>query len=143
MSARNDVAPSTLGISLLEGGITVEYLDGREVFYHGPPTKAEGSVRTSPGKLVQVLVTDPTETEGVMMYINDLNTHDEILESSGVGRLFVDPGEEAQVFPGVTARADGHAIIVEGDPEVARGRIFVFEDDEFGERSYEIVAEDE
>jgi len=27
-----------------------------------------------------VLVTDPTETEGVMTYVNDYNTDDEILE---------------------------------------------------------------
>lgn len=142
MSARNDVAPSTLGISLDEGGITVEYLDGREVFYHGPPQKADGTVRAAPGKLVQVLVTDPTETEGVMMYVNDRNTHDSILETTGVGRVFVDPGEETQVFPGVHAHADGHSVIVEGDPEVARGRVFVFAEDELSEQAYEIVSED-
>ncbi|QSG01819.1 DUF5796 family protein [Natranaeroarchaeum sulfidigenes] len=141
MSARNDVAPSTLGVSLEESGITVEYLDGREVFYHGPPQKADGRVRTAPGKLVQVLVTAPTETEGVMMYVNDRNTHDSILETTGVGRVFVDPGEETQLFPGVHARAEGHSVIVEADPEVARGRVFVFAEDELSEQAYEIVDE--
>jgi len=139
MSARNDVSPSTLGVDLVEDGVVVEYLDGREVFYNGVPAKQEGTVRCHPGKEVQVLVTDPTETEGVLVYVNDLNTHDEILEQTGVGRVLLDSGEEEDLFPGVTVRADGHAIEVEADPETARGRVFVFEEDELGERSFELV----
>ncbi|WP_327051804.1 DUF5796 family protein [Halomicrococcus gelatinilyticus] len=141
MSARNDVSPDTLGVELTEDGIVVEYTDGREVFYNGVPQKVEGTLRTQPGKLVQVLVTDPTETEGVLMYINDRNTHDSILEETGVGRVMLDPGEEEELFPGVTARADGYAVEIEADPEVARGRVFVFEEDEMEERSYEFVNE--
>jgi hypothetical protein len=141
MSARNTVAPSTIGVTLTEDGITVEYLDGREVFYHGPPQKAESSVRTPPGKLVQILVTDPGGTEGVLTYVNDHNTHDDILETTGVGRVFVDPGESEELFPGVTARAEGHTVVVEADPDVARGRVFVFAEDELEERAYEIVGE--
>ncbi len=142
MSARNTVAPSTIGVELSEDGIAVEYLDGREVFYHGPPKKAAGTVKTAPGKLVQILVTDPDGTEGVLTYVNDRNTHDDILETTGVGRVFVDPGEEEELFPGVTTRADGHSVIVDADPEVARGRVFVFAEDELSEQSYEIVGED-
>ncbi|NHN48762.1 hypothetical protein G9464_14330 [Halostella sp. JP-L12] len=137
MSARNNVSPSTLGVELAEEGVYVEYLDGREVLYHGVPEKVDDSVRTPPGKQVQVLVTDPTETEGVMMYVNDYNTHDDILETTGVGRIYVE--DETELFPGVTARMDGHAVVVEADPEVARGRVFVFAEDEVSERSYEIA----
>ena len=143
MSARNDVAPDTLGVELTPDGIVVEYTDGREVFYHGPPEKVAGTLRTQPGKQVQVLVTDPTETEGVMMYVNDRNTHDDILESTGVGRVMLDPGEEEELFPGVTVRVDGYAVEVEADPETARGRVFVFEEDELAEASYELVNEGE
>jgi hypothetical protein len=143
MSARNDVAPDTLGVELTEDGIVVEYIDGREVFYHGPPEKVAGTLRTQPGKHVQILVTDPTETEGVLMYVNDRNTHDDILEVTGVGRVFLDPGEAEELFPGVTVRVDGYAVEVEADPETARGRVFVFEEDELAEASYEIVNEDE
>lgn len=139
MSQRSDVAPSTLSIDLDPDGVFVEYLDGREIFYHGVPEKRTGSVRCQPGKEVHVLVTDPSGTEGVMMYINDHNTHDDILESTGVGRLMVDPGETIQVFPGVTAHADGYAIVVEADTDIADGRVFVFEEDELGERSFELV----
>ena len=143
MSARNDVAPSTLGVELQEDGVAVEYTDGRRTYYRGVPEKVEGTLRCQPGKEVHVLVTDPTETEGVMMYVNDLKTHDEILESTGVGRLLLDPGEEEELFPGVTVRADGYAIEVAADPEAARGRVFVFEEDEMGERSFELFAGDD
>ena len=139
MSARNDVAPDTLGVELTEDGIVVEYTDDREVFYHGPPEKVAGTLRTQPGKLVQILVTDPTETEGVVMYVNDRNTHDDILESTGVGRVLLETGETEELFPGVTVRIDGYAVEVEADPEVARGRVFVFEEDELDERAYELV----
>ena len=57
MTFRADVAPSTLGVELNDDGVVVEYIDGRKVFYHGPPEAVEGSVRAPPGKLTQVLVT--------------------------------------------------------------------------------------
>jgi hypothetical protein len=139
MSFRSDVAPSTLGVELTADGIAVEYLDGREVFYHGPPAKREGSVQVPPGTLAQVLVTDPTETEGVLVYVNDRNTADEILEDTGVGRVMLADGEEEELFPGVTVTADGHAVTVDADPETARGRVFVFAEDDRREAAYEIV----
>jgi hypothetical protein len=139
MSLRGDVAPSTLGVELTPDGVVVEYLDGREVFYHGPPEKAEGSIRTPPGKLTQVLVTDPTETEGVLVYVNDRNTREDILEDTGVGRVMLENDEEEELFPGVTVRAEAYAVEVEADPEVARGRVFVFAEDEMSEHAYEIV----
>ncbi|WP_458204891.1 DUF5796 family protein [Haladaptatus sp. NG-SE-30] len=142
MTVRNDVSPDTVGVELTKDGIVVEYTDGREVFYHGIPAKVQDTLRTQPGKLVQVLVTDPTETEGVMTYVNDRKTDDEILEESGVGRIIVEPGEEEELFPGVTVRSEGYAIEVDADPDIARGRVFVFEEDELGERSFEFVNED-
>ncbi|AAG19606.1 MULTISPECIES: DUF5796 family protein [Halobacterium] len=140
MSARNDIAPSTLGVELAEEGVYVEYTDGREAFYNGVPEPIEGTLHTNPGKDVHVLVTDPTETEGVLVYVNDLKTHDEILESTGVGRLLLDPGEREELFPGVTVQADGYAIDIDADPETARGRVFVFAEDELSEYAYEIVG---
>jgi hypothetical protein len=140
MSTRSDVSPDTLGIELREEGIVVAYADDREAFYHGVPSKVEGTLRTAPGKQVQVLVTDPTETEGVMIYINDLNTHHEILESTGVGRVVLDPNEETSIFPGVLVRDTNPRVEIEADPETARGRVFVFVEDEISEQSYELVA---
>ncbi|MFD1515424.1 DUF5796 family protein [Halomarina rubra] len=142
MSLRNDIAPDSLPISLQPEGVEVEYTDGRSVFYHGVPEKATGPVSTPPGKDVHVLVTDPTETEGVVVYVNDRKTADEILEDSGVGRVILDAGEETTVFPGVDVSVDSYRVTVEADPEAARGRVFVFAEDELGEQSWELVAEE-
>ncbi|MCU4799373.1 DUF5796 family protein [Halobacteria archaeon HArc-gm2] len=138
MSARNDVAPDTLGVELTEDGIAVEYNDGRTVFYHGVPRKAEETVRTAPAKDAHVLVTDASETQGILVYVNDLNTHDDILDDTGVGRIMLDD-EEDELFPGVVVRDHQMRVEVEADLDQVDGRVFVFEEDEMGERSYEIV----
>ena len=138
MSQRSEVPPEPLGVELDEGGIYVQYQDNRRVFYNGVPEAVTGTVRCRPGKDVQVLVTDDSETEGVMTYVNEVKTADEILESSGVGRVFLDSGEEAELFDGVTAAVDGMAIEVSADMERVDGRVFVFEEDELGEQMYEL-----
>lgn len=140
MSPHSEFSPDTLSIELTEAGIVVEYTDGREVFYHGIPKKIEGSHTTVPGKEVHVLVTDPTGTEGVLVYVNDRTTADDIIAESGVGRVLLDDDEETTLFPGVLVREAGYRVTVEADPETARGRVFVFEEDEMGERSIELVA---
>jgi len=140
MTDRSDVAPETLRVSLEPEGVEVEYTDGRSVFYHGVPQRREGRVVCPPGRDVHVLVTAPDGAEGVMMYVNDRNTHEDILESTGVGRVMVDRGETVSVFPGVEATNLGYRIEVEADPGTARGRVFVFAEDQTGETSYELVA---
>jgi hypothetical protein len=142
MSQRSEISPDTLHIDLDPEGIEVQYIDDRSVFYHGIPDKTVESVVTPPEKQVHVLVTDPTETEGVMIYVNDRKTDDEILRSTGVGRVLLDRGEETSIFPGITVREEGYRIEVEADPETARGRVFVFAEDEMAERSWEIVGEE-
>ncbi|HET7324255.1 MAG TPA: DUF5796 family protein [Halococcus sp.] len=139
MSTHSEFSPDTLSIALTEAGIAVEYTDGREVFYHGIPKKVEERYTTAPGKEVHVLITDPTETEGVLVYVNDRTTADDIIASSGVGRVLLDD-EETTIFPGVSVREEEYRIAVTADPETARGRVFVFEEDEMGERSIELVA---
>jgi len=142
MSIRSDVAPSTLPVELIEEGVQVEYLDGRTTLYRGAPEKAGETLTAAPGKEVHVLVTDPDGTEGVMMYVNDRKTHDDILESTGVGRIVLDGGEAEEVFPGVTvATPDGMRCRIQADLDVVRGRVFVFVEDDWGEQSYELVEE--
>lgn len=141
MSHRNDVAPATLGVEIADGSVAVEYLDGRRVTYGGPPEEVTGAVRCAPGKDVHVLVTDGDGREGVLVYVNDRKTHDDILADSGVGRVLLSTGESTELFPGVRAEVDGHAVTVESAGAV-EGRVFVFEEDEFGERAYEIIAGD-
>jgi hypothetical protein len=77
-----------------------------------------------------------------MVYVNDLRTHDEVLESTGVGRVILDEGGSEELFPGVTVRRPGtQRTEVSADLSVARGRVFVFAEDDWGEDSYELVAE--
>lgn len=141
MSKHNDVAPSTVSVALVDYGVEVEYLDGRTAIYRGVPQKREESVTTGPGKETHVLVTDPTETEGVLLYVNDYKTDDDILEGSGVGRILLSQGDEEEVFPGVTVKRLGSGRNeVTADPEVARGRVFVFVEDDWNEQSFEIVS---
>ncbi len=139
MSVRSNVAPSTLPVELVEGGVVVQYLDGRETFYHGVPRPVDGAVKTPPGKEVHVLVTDPDGVEGVMTYVNDRNTHDEILESTGVGRIVLEADDEEELFPGVTVTTEGYSILVEATLETVDGRVFVFAEDELSEHAYELV----
>ncbi|XVH31307.1 DUF5796 family protein [Haloferacaceae archaeon DSL9] len=142
MSYRNDIAPSTLGVDLRPEGVVVQYTDGRTTLYRGAPTKVDGALTTGPGKETHVLVTSPDEGEGVMIYVNDLKTHDEILESTGVGRILLGEDDEEELFPGVTVRRiGGHRNEIEVDPAVAGGRVFAFVEDDWGEESYEFVAD--
>lgn len=141
MSQRSEVPPATLPVELTEGGIAVEYLDGRDVFYHGIPTKAEGTVSAPADKELHVLVTDPDGNEGAMYYVNDRKTRDDILEDSGVGRVLVDVGGRAQLFPGVEVSREGHVHYVDADLDAVDGRVFVFIEDPTGEVSLELVEE--
>lgn len=140
MSQRRDVSPGTLRVELDEDAVVVEYLDGRRARYRGPIEAIEGSVRCAPGKEVHVLVTDEGGDRGVMVYVNDRNTAGDILEDTGVGRVVLEPGEESELVPGVVAFLDGHVVEIVADPGVAGGRVFVFEEDELGERAVELVA---
>lgn len=137
---RTDVPPDTVGIELREEGVVVEYVDGRTTLYRGVPERVEGTLTAVSTKEIHVLVTDPTETEGIMLYVNDRKTDEEILRDSGVGRIVLDAGDEAELFPGVTARQNRERTEVEADLEVARGRVFVFVEDEWTEDSHELVA---
>ncbi len=140
MSQRRDVSPSTLPVHVEDDGVVVEYLDGRQVRYDRPIEPVEGSVRCAPGKEVHVLVTEADRDRGVMIYVNDRNTDGEILEETGVGRVVLESGEESELLPGVVAFLDGHVVEVVADPSVAGGRVFVFEEDELGERAFELEA---
>ena len=124
----------------------VEYTDGREVFYRGVPEKVVGTLATPPGKDVHVLVTDGSDTQGVLVYVNERKTEDGILEDTGVGRVLLDREERTTVFPGVAVEDVGNGLRVEvevEDPEVVDGRVFVFAEDGMSEHSYEVVpAED-
>lgn len=139
MSYHGTVSPATLRVERREDGIAVTYLDGRVAVYRVEPEPVAGPVRTPPGKDVHVLVTDPESGEGVMIYVNDRKTHDDVLEASGVGRVLVEPGMSRELFPGVEASVEGHAVLIDADPGSVDARIFVFAEDEFSEHGFELV----
>ncbi len=139
--AHSEVAPDTLPVELTDDGIVVEYTDGRQVYYRGVPNTVESPHTTAPGKDVHVLVTDASETQGVLVYVNERTTEDEILEGSGVGRVLLGSEDETTVFPGVSVRGGGLRAEIGVDFDAVDGRVFVFEEDEMGERSLELVAD--
>ena len=140
---RNDIAPASVSVALREEGVPAEYPAGRVPCYHGVAPVVADHLSPSPCIGRHVLVTDPTETEGVLLYVNDLKTHDDILEQTGVGRVILGEGEDEELFPGVTAsRPGGQRTEIEADSEVAGGRVFAFVEDDWGEQSYEFVAGD-
>lgn len=139
MVTHSEVPPDTLSVRLVDGGIAVEYLDNREVFYHGVPASADTPYTTTPGKDVHVLVTDKTETSGILVYIDERTTETEILESSGVGRVLLDKGERRTLFAGVEATRNDLRYEIDIDEDVVDGRVFVFEEDQFAEASYELT----
>lgn len=136
----SDIPPQTLAVDLQEGGIAVEYRDGREVFYRGVPEQVDSPHETAPGKDVHVLVTDESDTSGVLVYVDERKTADEILETSGVGRVQLQPGDESTLFPGVVVEGGNLRARITVDQSLHDGRVFVFEEDQFQEFSYEIVG---
>ena len=135
-----EISPQTLSVDLVDGGIVVAYADGREVFYHGVPEQVDSPHQTGPGKDVHVLVTDESATQGVLVYVNERKTANEILETSGVGRVFLGEEEETTLFPGVIVRGGRLRCEIAVEAERHDGRVFVFEEDLYQEFSYEIVA---
>jgi hypothetical protein len=133
----SNVPPDTVGVELRRGGIAVEYCDGRKTFYAGVPQPTE-HVRAAPGTEVHLLVTDEPPTRGVLLYVDDRRTPDEVLRESGVGRVLLDDGEDRTPIPGIRVSRDHHAHEIEGDPDRIEGRAFVFVENEREERRYEL-----
>ncbi len=142
MSAHTEIPPDTLAVDLTAEGVEVEYTDGRQVFYRGVPEPVTGEHTTAPGKDVHVLVTNAEETHGVLTYVNERTTEDEILEDAGVGRVLLAEEETASIYPGVEVSNTGLRIRVDADRDQVDGRIFVFEEDARGERSVELVSDE-
>lgn len=140
MSYRDPVAPETLAVDIKDDAITVEYLDGRAVTYDEHPTPTTPPVRAQQRRFIQVLVADAETNEGILIYVNDLDTEAEILEDTGVGRAIVRSGETTELFPGVTATVDGQTIRIDVDPDSIDERVFVFEESALTQRAYELTT---
>ncbi len=143
MTSHTEVSPDTLAVDLTADGVEVEYADGRRVFYRGVPETVHGALTPPPGKDVHVLVTAADDAHGILVYVDERTTEDEILESTGVGRVLLEPEDETSIFPGVTVRRGQIRVEIEADHEAVDGRVFVFAEDARGERSYELIPDSE
>lgn len=139
MAARSNVSPVPLQLEPRDQGIAVRYLDGRLVEYAAPIADADDAVGANITYEIHVLVTDEAETEGIMVYLNDYDTSDDVLESTGVGRILLEQGESAAAYPGVMASRADDRVEVAADPEAVEGSVLVFVENQLEERAFRLV----
>ena len=132
-----EVHPVKLNAEISVDGINIRYLDGRTAKYESEPHKVEKCIRCQPGKDVHVVTIQ--EGVGEVVYVDELKTDHKILESTGVGKYLVPSAELVEIFEGVTARKEGHSIEICANFELVNGRVFVFQEDEFGELAHELI----
>lgn len=139
MQARTNVSPVQLPVDVGSEDVTLEYLDQRLVSYRAPVVERDGPVNALHTYEIHVLLTDEAGEAGYMTYLNDLDTVDDILESTGVGRVILEDGETVTLHPGVTASRDGETIAIETASEVVEGRVYVFVEHQLEERAYRLA----
>lgn len=140
MRHRSNVSPAPLPVERGEDGVTVEYHDGRRVRYAGPIEVAEERVSATTSFEIHVLVADPAFTEGIVVYINDYDTRDDILDATGVGRVLLADGAVEAIYPGVRAGRSGETIEVSVDPDLSDAWVYVFVENQLNERAYCLVT---
>lgn len=143
MDGRSNVSPVPLPVHRNAGGIQVEYLDGRRVTYGAPREETDGPVEATVTFEVHVLVVDPEREEGIMVYLNDYDTDDEILETTGVGRVLLAPEAREVIYPGVAVRRVGDRVRVTTEEPLEAAAVYVFVENELGERAYHLAASDD
>ncbi len=137
MALTTEVEPVKLSAEVTTSGINIKYLDGRVVKYASVPIQVEGCIQCQPGKDVHVVQLQGGEAE--VVYVDELKTDHKILESTGVGKYLVPMEKVIQIFKGVVARKEGHSIEICLETKLERDRIFVFQEDEFGELAHELI----
>ena len=138
MSDRSNVSPVPLPVAHDDRGIVIEYLDGRRVTYRAPVTSTDGSVRGTVTREIHVLIVDQSSDDGIMVYINDYDTDDAVLETSGVGRVILADGEEEAIFPGVRVSRVREHVDVRVDEQLSDVDVVVFVEDDRGEQAYRL-----
>lgn len=139
MAGRSNVSPVPLRLEPRDPGIAVRYLDRRVVEYTTPLAEADDGIGATITYEIHVLVTDEAETEGIMVYLNDYDTSDDVLEATGVGRILLEEGESAAVYPGVTASRTDDRIDVAADPGAVEGSVLVFVENQLEERAFRLA----
>lgn len=137
MEARSNVTPNPLPLEIEDSTISIQYQDGRVVTYHGPIEERDATVSATLTYEIHVLVTDGTE--GSIVYVNDYDTSDEVLEATGVGRVIISESDSASVYPGVTASRRGERITIEVDRGAVAESVYVFVENQLEEHAYQLV----
>lgn len=133
MEHRSNVSPVPLTVERSTEAVSLQYLDDRVVTYRGPFEESQSELRANRSFEVHILVIDPDTGEGIMTYINDYDTSDEILESTGVGRVLIDDGQREVIYPGITATLEGETIHVSLDSSIDDVWVYAFVENDRGE----------
>lgn len=139
MRGRSNVSPVPLPIDRTDEGIAIEYLDGRSVQYGTPVDAPDPPVESTTSFEIHVLVVDADRDEGIMVYINDYDTVDEILEATGVGRILLGDGDSEAVYPGVRVSREGERIAIAVEEGLADAWVYVFVENPVDERAYRLA----
>lgn len=139
MAVYSDVSPATLPVDVDEEGVHVTYLDGRRVTYRASPKQRVETVDVPAWSHVHLLIVDADQSHGRMVYINDRHTDDEILESTGVGRVILAEERVAALGSGIDVKQVGERIHATVSTPVDHRLVFVFVEDQFQEHAYEVI----
>lgn len=140
MTYRTNVSPTFLPVRKQGSQIELTYLDGRVVTYSGPFNSSLDTIEANRSVEVHVLIVDHDFTEGMMVYINDYDTIDDILESSGVGRIILADESVESLYPGVQVSRDGERIRVNASDAPSDIWVYAFIESQLTENAYRLSA---
>ena len=140
MTYRTNVSPTFLPVRKRDSQIELTYLDDRTVTYSGPFDTSLDTVEANRSVEVHVLIVDSEFKEGMMVYINDYDTVDDILESSGVGRIILPDGGVETLYPGVRVIRDGERIRVTAGEAPDDIWCFAFIESQLSEDAYRLCS---
>lgn len=143
MQHRSNVSPVPLTVERSAEAVRVHYLDDRVVTYRGPFEERDGELAANRSFEVHVLVIDPESGDGIMTYVNDYDTTDPILESTGVGRVLIEDGQHEAIYPGITATLAGETVRVTVDETAADMWVYGFVENDRGEAGMVLARPDD
>ena len=140
MTYRTNVSAVPLPVRRSDDTIEITYLDDRVVTYPGPFQDEGTSLTANRTVEIHVLIVDNEFSEGMMIYLNDYDTVDDILESTGVGRIILDDGATESLYPGVRGSRQGERITVEVDTNAETAGVYVFVESQLKQDAYELQS---
>ena len=140
MTFRTNVSPTLLPIRRRNSAIEISYLDGRVVTYNGPFSTDDASVESTRSVEIHVLIVNEEFSEGMIVYVNDYDTVDAILESTGVGRILLDDEDRELLYPGVEASRQGERIVISAESAPSDTWVYVFVESQLAEEAHQLAS---